>query len=140
MRAEGIVTCEVDIEVPFHDVDMMEVVWHGHYVKYLEVARCALLDKFHYNYMQMRESGYAWPIIDMQLRYVKGARFGQTIRVRASLVEWENRLKINYLITDAQTGERLTRAYTIQVAVNIETREMCLASPRILFDKLGLTP
>lgn len=138
MRAEGIVTCEVDIEVPFHDVDMMEVVWHGHYVKYLEVARCALLDRFDYNYMQMRASGYAWPIIDMQLRYIRGARFGQTIRVRASLVEWENRLKINYLISDAQTGERLTRAYTIQVAVNIETREMCLASPRILFEKLGL--
>lgn len=140
MRAEGIVTCEIDIEVPFHDVDMMEVVWHGHYVKYLEVARCALLERFDYNYTQMRASGYAWPIIDMQLRYVKGARFGQTIRIRASLVEWENRLKINYLITDAQTGERLTRAYTIQVAVNIETREMCLASPRLLFDKLGLPP
>lgn len=138
MRAEGIVTCEIDIEVPFHDVDMMEVVWHGHYVKYLEVARCALLDRFDYNYMQMRASGYAWPIIDMQLRYIRGARFGQTIRVRASLVEWENRLKINYLISDAQTGERLTRAYTIQVAVNIETREMCLASPRILLEKLGL--
>ncbi len=140
MRAEGIVTCDIEIEVPFHDVDMMEVVWHGHYVKYLEVARCALLERFDYNYTQMRASGYAWPIIDMQLRYVKGARFGQTIRIRASLVEWENRLKINYLITDAQTGERLTRAYTIQVAVNIETREMCLASPRILFDKLGLPP
>lgn len=140
MRAEGIVTCDIEIEVPFHDVDMMEVVWHGHYVKYLEVARCALLERFDYNYTQMRASGYAWPIIDMQLRYVKGAHFGQTIRIRASLVEWENRLKINYLITDAQTGERLTRAYTIQVAVNIETREMCLASPRILFDKLGLPP
>lgn len=138
MRAEGILTKEIDIEVPFHDVDMMEVVWHGHYTKYLEVARCVLLDSFDYNYTQMLASGYAWPIIDMQLRYIKGARFGQKIRVKASLVEWENRLKINYLITDANTGERLTRAYTIQVAVNIATREMCLASPAILFEKLGL--
>jgi len=138
MRAEGILTKEVDIEVPFHDVDMMEVVWHGHYTKYLEVARCVLLDSFDYNYTQMLATGYAWPVIDMQLRYIKGARFGQKIRVKASLVEWENRLKINYLITDANTGERLTRAYTIQVAVNIATREMCLASPAILFEKLGL--
>jgi acyl-CoA thioester hydrolase len=138
MRAEGILTKEIDIEVPFHDVDMMEVVWHGHYTKYLEVARCVLLDSFDYNYTQMLATGYAWPVIDMQLRYIKGARFGQKIRVKASLVEWENRLKINYLITDANTGERLTRAYTIQVAVNIATREMCLASPAILFEKLGL--
>lgn len=138
MRAEGILTKEIDIEVPFHDVDMMEVVWHGHYTKYLEVARCVLLDSFDYNYTQMLATGYAWPIIDMQLRYIKGARFGQKIRVKASLVEWENRLKINYLITDANTGERLTRAYTVQVAVNIATREMCLASPAILFEKLGL--
>ena len=140
MRAEGIRTEVIEIEVPFHDVDMMEVVWHGHYAKYLELARCVLLDSFDYNYMQMRASGYAWPIIDMQLRYIKGARFGQRICVKASLVEWENRLKINYLITDFATGERLTRAYTIQVAVKIDTREMCLASPPVLFEKLGLSP
>ncbi|MGS0467376.1 hypothetical protein ACU8V3_09605 [Cobetia marina] len=33
----------VEMEVPFHDVDMMEVAWHGHYVRYLEIARCKLL-------------------------------------------------------------------------------------------------
>jgi hypothetical protein len=38
--------------------------------------------------------------------------------VRADLVEWKNRLKIHYLISDAETGERLTRASTVQVAVN----------------------
>ena len=48
----------------------------------------------------MLDAGYAWPVIDMQLRYVRGAKFGQRINVRASLVEWENRLKVNYLITD----------------------------------------
>lgn len=140
MRAEGIFTKEVEINVPFHDVDSMTVVWHGHYVKYLEIARCELLESFHYNYMQMCESGFIWPIIDMQLRYIKGARFGQSIRVKASLVEWENRMKINYLISDASTGERLTRAYTVQVAVKMDTGEMCLASPPVLFEKLGLPP
>ena len=28
---------EVVIEVPFHDVDIMNVVWHGHYLKYFEI-------------------------------------------------------------------------------------------------------
>jgi len=131
MRKAGVLQAEVEILVPFFDVDMMEVVWHGHYVKYLEVARCALLDKLDHNYAQMREAGYAWPVIDLQLRYVRGARFGQRIKVRADLVEWENRLKINYLISDAETGERLTRASSSQVAVEIASREMQMVSPPV---------
>lgn len=134
MRKAGVLQAEVEILVPFFDVDMMEVVWHGHYVKYLEVARCALLDKLDHNYAQMREAGYAWPVIDLQLRYVRGARFGQRISVRADLVEWESRLKINYLISDADTGERLTRASSTQVAVEIASREMQMASPRVFID------
>ncbi|MFZ3184796.1 MAG: acyl-CoA thioesterase [Pseudomonas sp.] len=132
MRSKGVLQAEIEFEVPFFDVDSMEVVWHGHYVKYLEVARCALLDKLGHNYQQMRASGYAWPIIDLQLRYVRGAQFGQRIKVRSDLIEWENRLKINYLISDAATGERLTRASSVQVAVEIASREMQLASPRVL--------
>ena len=134
MRSPGVLHCDTEILVPFFDVDTMNVVWHGHYVKYLEVARCALLDQIGHNYTAMLESGYAWPVIDMQLRYVRGAVFGQTINVRASLVEWENRLKVNYLITDLASGERLTRACTVQVAVDVASREMQLASPKIFTD------
>ena len=134
MRKDGVLQAEVEILVPFFDVDSMDVVWHGHYVKYLEVARCALLDRIGHNYVQMRDAGYAWPIIDLQLRYVRGARFGQRLSVRADLVEWENRLKINYLLPDAETGERMTRGSTVQVAVEIATREMLLASPTVFVE------
>lgn len=130
-------SAEVEIEVPFHDVDMVGIVWHGHYAKYFELARCALLETFNYNYMQMLASGYGWPVIDLRLRYVKPAQFGQKIRVRASLVEWENRLRIEYLVSDAASGERLTKGETVQVAVHAATREMCLVSPDVLFERLG---
>ncbi|RRV09392.1 acyl-CoA thioesterase [Pseudomonas sp. v388] len=134
MRSKGSLHLDTEIVVPFFDVDSMNIVWHGHYVKYLEVARCALLDHIGHNYNQMLESGYGWPVIDLQLRYVRSAVFGQKLNVRASLVEWENRLKINYLITDAATGERLTRASTVQVAVDKHTREMQLASPPVFIE------
>jgi acyl-CoA thioester hydrolase len=52
-------------------------------------------------------------------------------------VEWENRLKINYLISDLQTGERLTRAVSVQVAVEIASREMQLASPKVFTDAVA---
>lgn len=128
---------EVTIEIPFHDVDSMYVVWHGHYLKYFEIARCKLLDQFHYNYMEMQASGYVWPVIESHVRYVHGIQFQQKIRVRAILREWENRLKIDYLVFDAETGKRLTKGYTMQVAVNLQTRELCLQSPQILFDCLN---
>ncbi|MBY0572942.1 MAG: acyl-CoA thioesterase [Undibacterium sp.] len=131
---------EVELQVQFFDLDPMEIVWHGNYVKYLEIARCALLDKIDYNYQQMKASGYAWPVIDLQLRYIASASFGQRICLRAEIVEWENRLVIHYLIRDSVTGKRLTRASTTQVAVDLSSNEMCFASPSILFEKLGVTP
>jgi acyl-CoA thioester hydrolase len=134
MRSAGVLQAEVELVVPFFDVDSMEVVWHGHYVKYFEEARCALLDKLDHNYVQMRDAGYAWPVIDLQLRYIRGAQFGQRLIVRADLIEWENRLKIHYLISDAASGERMTRGSSVQVAVDIASREMLLASPRVFVE------
>lgn len=131
MRSSGVLQAEIELLVPFFDIDSMDVVWHGHYVKYFEQARCALLDRIGHNYRDMRDAGYAWPVIDLQARYIRGAQFGQRIRVRADLIEWENRLKIHYLISDAETGERMTRGSSVQVAVEIASREMQLASPRV---------
>ena len=127
-------THRTEIRVRFSECDPLRIVWHGNYVKYFEVARCALLRKIDYDYPKMRDSGYAWPVIDLQVRYVRGAQFGQRIIVRADLVEWESRLKINYLISEAETGERMTRGSTVQVAVEIATREMQFASPQVFID------
>jgi acyl-CoA thioester hydrolase len=129
---------QIEITVPFHDIDSVGIAWHGHYAKYFEIARCELLDGFNYGYNAMRESGFIWPIIDLRVRYIKPMRFGQRILVQATLREWENRLLIDYLISDAQTGERLTKGQTSQVAVNASSGEMCLVSPPILFERLGV--
>ena len=126
----------VDVEVAFHDVDAMNVVWHGHYVKYFELARCALLRRFDYDYPQMLASGYLWPIVDCRLKYVRPALYGQRLRVEATLVEYENRIKIGYEIRDAATGERLTKGSTIQVAINATTRELQFVSPPIILSNL----
>ncbi|HEX5055460.1 MAG TPA: thioesterase family protein [Gammaproteobacteria bacterium] len=128
----------VTIRIPFHHVDVMAMAWHGHYVKYFEEARDALLDRIGYNYLEMRASGYVWPVIDMRIKYIKPVELGGSIRVQASLAEYENRLKIEYLITDPSTGARLTTGYTSQVAVHLESKEMRLVSPDILFQKLGV--
>ncbi len=129
---------ELTIQVPFYDLDPMSIVWHGNYVKYFEKVRCKLLSQINYDYCEMRDSGYIWPIIDMRLKYINSATFGQELRCVATLSEYENRLKINYEIFCKKTQKRMTKGYTIQVAVNIKSQEMQLVSPDVLLRKLGV--
>jgi len=131
-------SAEIELTPAFHDLDPMIVVWHGNYLKYFELARCALLQRFNYDYLQMKESGFVWPIVDLRTKYVRPARFQQRLVVRARIVEWENRLKIDYQVRDADSGQVLTRGYTIQVAVSEATGEMLYVSPPVLFERLGL--
>lgn len=133
-------TCEIEVVPAFYDIDVMEVVYHGHYVRYLELARSALMAQFAYDYPRMRESGYAWPVVDMHLKYVRPAVFGQKLKVTATITEWENRLRVDYVMRDAQTGHKVNQAYTIQVAVDIATREMCFVCPPVLWERLGVQP
>jgi len=128
----------VTLEIPFHDLDPLDICWHGHYVRYFEIARNALLRTFDYDYPQMRESGYAWPVIEMYIRYAQPLRYRQKIEVEAFLTEWENRMRIEYVIRDVESGQRLTRGYTVHVAVNMYSHEMCIVSPAVLFEKLGV--
>jgi acyl-CoA thioester hydrolase len=133
-------THEIEITPAFYDIDVMEIVYHGHYVRFLELARSALLAKFDYDYPRMRESGYGWPVVDMRLKYVRPATFGQVLKVRATITEWENRLRIDYLIIDSATGQKVNSAHTIQVAVDMQTRAMCFVCPPVLWERLGVAP
>ncbi|MFX1736923.1 thioesterase family protein [Paraburkholderia sp. A1RI_3L] len=132
----AVLSASADVEVPFHDVDAMNVCWHGHYLKYFEIGRAALLRRFDYDYREMQASGYLWPVVEVHLKYVRPAVYGQRLEVRAQLLEHENRLKIGYEIVDAVSGERLTKGYTIQVAVHAETKELQFVSPTVVFEKL----
>jgi acyl-CoA thioester hydrolase len=136
IEAEPLPETETLITVPFHDIDMMRVAWHGHYVRYLEIARCELLDMIDYNYPQMVESGFAWPVIDVRLRYAAPARFGQRLAIHTRLREWEHRLKLDYVIRDAKTKKRLTKAFSVQVAVGLNDGEMRMVSPPALVERL----
>ncbi len=134
------IRAEVELTVPFFDIDMLGIAWHGHYCKYFEIARCAMLDSIGYGYMEMKATGYVWPIVDMQLRFVRPAKFEQRIRVSAELVEWEYRMKIKYRVADAESGEVLAKGHTIQAAVQTADGEMSYASPAVFLEKLGIKP
>lgn len=125
-----------EIEVPFQDLDPMEVVWHGNYFRYFETARAQLLRSIDYDYPQMHEAGFAWPIVDTRVKFIQPARYAQVLAATARLEEWENRLKISYDIRDANDGTQLTRGFTIQCAVCLETGELQFVTPLALRERI----
>jgi acyl-CoA thioester hydrolase len=130
------ISAEVVIKIQFYDLDPMRIVWHGNYPRFLEQARSALFEKMSFGYREMSESGFAWPIVDLRIKYVRPIDPTHAIKVTATLVEYENRLKTNYIITDAETEEVLTKARTIQVTVNRASNELCFETPSALVEKV----
>ena len=120
----------------FYDLDPMNIVWHGNYPRFFELARTALLRRIGYGYDEMLASGYAWPVIDMHIRYYRPLRLGREIDITASVVEWENRLKIEYVARDVASGDKTTKGHTVQVAVDIATESMLWQTPPILKERL----
>jgi acyl-CoA thioester hydrolase len=132
------ISAEATAKIQFYDVDAMQVVWHGNYARFLELARCALLEKIGYSYPEMALSGYFWPVVDMRIKYVRPVRMAQQIVLTATLLEYENRLRIDYRIADVASGELLSKAQTTQLAVAIGTGQLEFNSPNELVDKVRM--
>lgn len=125
------------IRVEFYDLDPMDVVWHGNYVKYLEVARCDMLAKLGYNYVDMKNDGYAYPVATMEMKYIKPCTFEQELKVVSIVEEIEPALVIKYVIFDNKTGEKMFKAKTMQIAVDINTRKTVYEAPENLKKKIA---
>lgn len=125
----------VELRIPFHDVDAASIVWHGNYFKYFEAARVALLDKLDYGYTRMAESGFIWPVVDLCARFSRPITFDQYVRVEASLLEWEYRMKIAYEISD-QDNNMLGKGMTVQVPLKLDSRELVLGTPHFLSERI----
>ncbi len=125
------------ITVQFYDLDPMNVVWHGNYVKYLEEARCDMLAKLGYTYVDMRDDGYAYPVATMEMKYIKPCVFGQELKVVSIVEEIEPAIVIKYVIFDNKTGEKMFKAKTMQIGVNIETKQTIYEAPENLKKKIS---
>ncbi len=123
-------------KVTFFDLDPMNIVWHGNYVKYMEIGRCALLDKIGYNYTEMLESGYSFPVTTIKVKYIKPLKFNDNAKITAHLIEYENRIRIKYEIFN-EKGELTTRAESTQMAFNISKMESEFVCPEVFVNRVN---
>lgn len=107
-----------EFKAEFFDTDPMGIMWHGNYVKYLEMARCKLLDEIGYNYIKMQDNGFTLPIVKMDLKYINPIYFNEYFIVEISVIECDITLKFKYTLL---SKDKLTiaKANTTQVAVTL---------------------
>lgn len=109
------------IEVRYAETDMMGVVYHGSYLPWLEVARTALLAAEGLPYRELEAQGYFLPVIEVNMRYHKPARYADTVAIRAAIREKPAlRLRIDYELF--RGAEKLASGHTVHVFIDKEGR------------------
>jgi len=127
---------ETEFTVEFFHLDPMQVVWHGNYINYFEIGRRILLEKIGYDYTDMKESGYSFPVIEVYAKYIGSLRFLDRAKIKAILLEYENRLKMQFEIRNAKTGVIVTKGYSTHMAVDVKAGESCFLCPKIFVEKI----
>ena len=109
--------------VRFREADLLGIVWHGHYVKFLEDARQVMGAHVGLGYEDFMREGFAAPLVDMRLQYKRPARYGDKVDITA-LLHWSEvpKLRYTYEIHRAADGELLTLAETVQVLLHPDSR------------------
>jgi acyl-CoA thioester hydrolase len=123
--------------VPFHDCDMMEIVWHGNHYRYFEMARSALMRSLAMDFADMKELGIAMPIVRTQADYRAPLIYGQRIAIEARiLAPYSPALEIAYEIRDEAGIKVFARGVTKQVYVEHATRELLYVLPPVLEERM----
>ncbi|BDH44691.1 4-hydroxybenzoyl-CoA thioesterase [Salmonella enterica subsp. enterica serovar Choleraesuis] len=125
------VSVTIERVVRFEEVDMMTVLWHGHYASYFEDARVALGDYYGIGYHQMMETQVMAPVRQMYVDYRAPLEFSESCKVTATL-HWNEaaRMNISYLIENSK-GELVATGYTVQMFID-KNREVMLEQPEFL--------
>ena len=62
---QAALTDRTTIKVRFSEIDSMQIVWHGEYVRYFEDGREAFGKRYGLDYMSIYREGYVVPIVDL---------------------------------------------------------------------------
>ncbi len=123
-------TCQITLTVPFHDLDPMQVVWHGNYYKYFDQARFALFHQCGISlYGLYQEKNLLFPITRTTCKHIVPLKHRDHFTCTAALIEARIKIVIDFEIRRCVDNLLCTRARGEQVAVQMPQNELCLAIP-----------
>jgi len=126
----------IEFEVPFHDIDGLGIVWHGHYYKYLELARTRLLRSVGLDAGDIIGPRFRFVIVESHCRYVAALRYGDRVRVSAWFGDIRHRIRIAYEVTELGSGRRAARGHTILATTDLEGR-LLLETPHGIVERIS---
>ena len=124
-------TSRVEFRVRYAETDQMGVVYHSHYLVWCEVGRTEHLRSLGTDYATVEKAGTTLAVAEASLRYHAPARYDDLVRVDTTLSSVRSRvITFDYLITNAETGDRLVTARTALIALTPDGKPHSL-SPRM---------
>jgi acyl-CoA thioester hydrolase len=126
----------IEVEVPFHDVDGLGIVWHGHYYKYFEIARTRLLRSVGLDQGDVIGPRWRFLVVESHCRYAAALRYGDKVRVSAWFGDVRHRIKISYEAVSLETGRRAARGHTILATTDLDGR-LLLETPHGIVERIG---
>jgi acyl-CoA thioester hydrolase len=128
---------EVTLQVQFHDLDPLQVVWHGNYFKYFETARFGLFEKCGVDlHLYHRDTNYIFPIVKTSTKHLFPLRHRDIFVCRASLREARFKIVMDFEIRLADTHRVCTTGRSEQVTVKVPEMEMQFMIPAEIRERL----
>lgn len=116
-----------EFRVRYSETDQMGVVYHTNYLVWCEIGRTDFIRGSGLTYAELERRGILLAVAEANVRYHAAARYDDVIRVETTLAAVRSRaVTFDYLISNADTGERLSSARTVLVALDRRGRPTTL--------------
>jgi acyl-CoA thioester hydrolase len=84
------------VRVRYAETDQMNVVYHGNYAQYFEVARAEAIRKLGFTYKDMEKMGTYMPITELHCKFLRPAHYDDLLSIKLMLKEWPANHKITF--------------------------------------------
>ena len=89
-------------KVHYYETDKMGIVHHSNYIRWMEEARVACLERIGAGFSMMEARGIYSPVVSVQCRYHRPTRFDDEVRIRVKMTEFRGvRLCVGYEMLNA---------------------------------------
>jgi acyl-CoA thioester hydrolase len=110
------------VRVRYAETDQMGVVYHAHYLVWMEVGRTELLRAIGHPYDELERQGLLFAVSDVSCRFVGAARYGDVVEVETRVAEVRSRtVGFAYRIA-RENGESIAHAAATVVALGRDRR------------------
>ena len=114
-----------EVRVYYHDTDSYGVVWHGSYVKWLEIGRVELCELLGLNLADIESQGITLPVVDMHIRYKASALMNDRLVVETTVKELKPMsVTFSHVVKNKETQKVNILAETTVVALNKDGKLM----------------